>query len=499
MVLPNGATMSYEIKTFGAPTGDGKDISVIKVEVKNAPVLKVGDSDKVSLQEHITVLGYPGAADSDVLSKKSSLEASITDGKVSARKTTTDGAPILQVARTNDARKLGGPVLNDNGEVVGLLTFRGNTVNGQEVQGFSFVVPSNTAQEFVRQAGTTSQLGPTDPAYRDGLDLYFNNHYTAAIAKFEEVKRLFPQHSEADNLIRQSQESIAAGKDKPVTAQAAKKSSGNVGVLLAALAVFCSPSLWPLSSSSSCARDGPRLGQTSLPLLVPPTCRQARPHRQCRTSLGRAGCRRSARRANRDCGPYQPVWRYVPRRFRCALEPRLAEPGACPGAEMKLGRLPDNEIVVPDRLVSGHHAQINRYQDGRYVLTDRQSSNGTTVNGVQSDAAGGTAFRRRDRARRNRRLFLTANPEHSDPCAWDILMAPQPAQAPPLRAVGLDHAPGRVGNHALSLRLGLIADCYCQTPRRPARQLQQRHLGPQVRQNAVNACLHGTRWHAAAS
>jgi predicted component of type VI protein secretion system len=105
-------------------------------------------------------------------------------------------------------------VINDSNEVVGLLTFRGDTVNGQEVSGFSFVVPSNTVMEYVKSAGATNAEGPTDLVYREGLENYWNQYYSAAIPKFEEAKRLFPQHSEVDRLVQSSQQAKAEGKEK---------------------------------------------------------------------------------------------------------------------------------------------------------------------------------------------------------------------------------------------------------------------------------------------
>lgn len=214
VITPDGSNFPFEIKSFGAPIGDGKDVSIIKIEIKNAPVLKLGDSDKVQLQDHITVLGYPAAADTAALDNKSSLEASITDGKVSARKNSADGAPVLQVSAPATHGNSGGPVLNDKGEIVGMLTFRGDTVNGQEVSGFSFVVPSSTMNEFIKQAGTSNEEGPVDKRFREGLELYWDASYTKAIQKFEEVARLYPQHSETARLIRDSQQSIAEGKEK---------------------------------------------------------------------------------------------------------------------------------------------------------------------------------------------------------------------------------------------------------------------------------------------
>ena len=45
-----------------------------------------------------------------------------------------------------------------------------------------------------------------------------------------------------------------------------------------------------------------------------------------------------------------------------------------------IGRAEDNDIVVDDRWVSRYHAQLRR-DEGRYVVVDQDSKNGTLVNG----------------------------------------------------------------------------------------------------------------------
>lgn len=45
-----------------------------------------------------------------------------------------------------------------------------------------------------------------------------------------------------------------------------------------------------------------------------------------------------------------------------------------------IGRGPDSNIVLSDKLVSFHHAEL-RFEDGRWVITDLGSSNGVLVNG----------------------------------------------------------------------------------------------------------------------
>jgi hypothetical protein len=128
-------------------------------------------------------------------------------------KNTADGSPVFQVDAPSSWGNSGGPVLNDAGEVVGLLTFGGDAVAGQAVQGFTFVVASNTVQEFIKQAGTTNDDSVSNRTYREGMELFWARRYSDAIAKFVETKWLFGQHSEVDRLISESQQAITEGRD----------------------------------------------------------------------------------------------------------------------------------------------------------------------------------------------------------------------------------------------------------------------------------------------
>lgn len=49
---------------------------------------------------------------------------------------------------------------------------------------------------------------------------------------------------------------------------------------------------------------------------------------------------------------------------------------------VSVGRAPDNDVVVPDRSISRHHAFLKRGADGGFLILDAGSSNGTTVNGA---------------------------------------------------------------------------------------------------------------------
>jgi serine protease Do len=210
VVLPNGDKLDYEIKQYGKP-GTGRDAAVLKVKTENAPALTIGDSKKSQVEDHIVVIGYPGVADfKDLLDEKSLLQASVTDGAISSLKRASSGEQILQISAPITHGNSGGPAIDQHGNVIGLATFG----NEGAIQGFNFLVASATLMELVKDEKIEPKEGETNKAWREGLEHYWSDEYTDAVAKFEEVETLFPAHSEAPGLIRQSHQAQKEGKEK---------------------------------------------------------------------------------------------------------------------------------------------------------------------------------------------------------------------------------------------------------------------------------------------
>jgi ABC-type multidrug transport system ATPase subunit len=59
----------------------------------------------------------------------------------------------------------------------------------------------------------------------------------------------------------------------------------------------------------------------------------------------------------------------------------LTQLGQLPTATLRIGRTPDNDLVVEDLAVSRHHAELRKTPDSKYVIADLGSHNGTFVNG----------------------------------------------------------------------------------------------------------------------
>src|SRR5262249_19712508 len=145
------------------------------------------------------------------------LQATVTDGAVSALKTASTGEQILQISAPITHGNSGGPAIDQHGNVVGLATF------GTDSQGFNFLVASATLMGHVKAAKIEPKASETNKAWSSGLEHYWNDEYTDAITDFEQVQMLFPQHSEAAGMIASSNRAKKDGKEK--------KKESNTGVI----------------------------------------------------------------------------------------------------------------------------------------------------------------------------------------------------------------------------------------------------------------------------
>jgi serine protease Do len=132
--MPNDST-EYRAKLIGSD--EETDLAVIKVDAgRPLTAAKVGNSDSVQVGDWAVAIGSPFG-----------LEATVTAGIVSATGRDIDGARQFQRFIQTDAAinpgNSGGPLLNINGEVIGINTAIATASGGY--QGVGFALPVNTA------------------------------------------------------------------------------------------------------------------------------------------------------------------------------------------------------------------------------------------------------------------------------------------------------------------------------------------------------------------
>ena len=118
------------------------DIAVIKIEGTGFPYLRFGDSDYVRVGEQVAAIGNPlgELANSMTVGHISALNRDVYIEGVSRNKIQTDAA----VNRGNS----GGPLLNLQGEVIGVISAKST---GVDVEGLGFAIPASQAQDVTNQ------------------------------------------------------------------------------------------------------------------------------------------------------------------------------------------------------------------------------------------------------------------------------------------------------------------------------------------------------------
>ncbi|WP_256775839.1 MULTISPECIES: DegQ family serine endoprotease [unclassified Stenotrophomonas] len=148
------------------------DVALLKIDGKNLPTVRVGDSNTLKPGQWVVAIGSPFG-----------LDHSVTAGVVSAVGRSTGGAdqryvPFIQTDVAINQGNSGGPLLNTRGEVVGINSQIFSASGGY--MGISFAIPIDLAMGAVEQIKKTGRVtrgqlgaavGPIDGLKAQGLGL----------------------------------------------------------------------------------------------------------------------------------------------------------------------------------------------------------------------------------------------------------------------------------------------------------------------------------------
>jgi len=149
-----------------------KDVAIIHTPFKDTPSVQLGDSSTVHIQDTLTIIGFPGNAD---LSSKPTdlLTFSVNKINVSSIKTTDAGAPVIQVSGNVEQGDSGGPALDNQGNIVGIVSF--GIVNPDSpggTSGTSFLQAGNSATELVNSLNLDTTAGPFQKLWSQAFNDY---------------------------------------------------------------------------------------------------------------------------------------------------------------------------------------------------------------------------------------------------------------------------------------------------------------------------------------
>jgi S1-C subfamily serine protease len=204
-----------DIRKRGEPI-PGKDVAILKIDKTNLPTVALGDDVALSTGDQVFVIGYPAAATfHDMLAPASAVEPTMTSGLISARKSMQGGWDVFQTDAAMTHGSSGGPAFNDRGEVIGIATFGSvDYESGQEIQGMNFLIPIGIVKQFLREINVTPEMSRLSSLYNEGLVLYDEEQYSAALEKFREVNELNPGYPYVQKNISDARVAIAEGRDR---------------------------------------------------------------------------------------------------------------------------------------------------------------------------------------------------------------------------------------------------------------------------------------------
>ncbi|HJQ37579.1 MAG TPA: trypsin-like peptidase domain-containing protein [Thermoanaerobaculia bacterium] len=214
--LSNGETLPFELERFSPELGlGGADLAVLKIARKNLPSLPLGNSEATRVGESIWSVGYPAVASStdDViggwLSRESDLEATFNPGTITAIKRNVANSPVFQSNVAIYFGNSGGPAVNKKGEVIGISTW--GHKNAEQIK---FLVPINVAKQFLAEAKIpASSGGAFNENYRAALEAAEDGRWIEAKKKLAQAAALFRN---SPDLIRFSRDAEREIGETPV-------------------------------------------------------------------------------------------------------------------------------------------------------------------------------------------------------------------------------------------------------------------------------------------
>jgi len=333
--LSNGEKLPFRIERYSPSlTERGTDLALLRVDRRDLPIVRLGDSEAVGVGVSIWSVGYPAVASStdDViggwLSHDSDLEPTFNPGTITAIKRNVANATVFQSNVAIYRGNSGGPAVNRDGEVVGISTW-GHTSAEQ----IKFLVPINAAKPLLAEARVKTNVdGDFDHYYRAALDSASSGDWKAAKAQLAGASRLLPNSPDVIRFNHDADRALA--HSSPLESRSFAIAAGGTGVVaIAGAAMFV-------------------------------------------TMSRRRGRRRrgSAPKADGILG-----------KFTILNGERAGEKVGLGGSGIRIGREAAMcEIVLENPKVSRLHAEVVSI-DGKVMLIDRNSSNGTYVNDEKID------------------------------------------------------------------------------------------------------------------
>jgi Trypsin-like peptidase domain len=217
---------------------DQKDVAIIHVSnMNNLAMVQLGNSLNVQQQDNLTIIGFPGNGDIAGQTATDLLTLSVNQVFVSSMKTTNTGAPVIQVGGNVEHGDSGGPALDNQGNIVGIVSFGGAAGSGST----SFLQASNSAQALVQSLRLNTTPGPFQKAWSQAFTDYASStpgHWHKAQQEFQQIAAHYPQFKAITPYLDYATAQARTEKVSQSTPQPSSTGSTSPGALTNNLAII---------------------------------------------------------------------------------------------------------------------------------------------------------------------------------------------------------------------------------------------------------------------
>ena len=138
-----------EFKARLVGSDEQSDVAVLKIDARDLPFLRIGDSETLKPGQWVVAIGSPFGLDH-------SVTAGVVSGVGRAANPQQRYVPFIQTDVAINPGNSGGPLLNTHGEAVGINSQIFSNFGGY--MGVSFSIPMDVAMNVVQQLKTTGKV-----------------------------------------------------------------------------------------------------------------------------------------------------------------------------------------------------------------------------------------------------------------------------------------------------------------------------------------------------
>jgi len=197
---------------------DQKDVAIIKIEENDLPTLAFADpeKEKLNIGQKLHTFGFPASANFSDKIDANFFEPTLSSGAVSSFKDSINADfKVAQIDIRASGGSSGSPILNEKGQVVGIMTFVSGVSSDKAGDGFSYAVPLSIIQDVLDKSSVYVAPGNLYDNFLKGLVSMSENHYLKAKEEFTLAKNFnqtFGQNIFIDDYVSKSDTAILEGK-----------------------------------------------------------------------------------------------------------------------------------------------------------------------------------------------------------------------------------------------------------------------------------------------